>query len=84
MSFGLPIISSNVRPMTDILGNSALYFNHENIDSISSCIEKIINSKSLREKMSLKVYNLSKKYSWKKCAHKTFSFIKEIVNDHQL
>ena len=39
MSYGLPIASSNMRPMTDIMSESAVYFDHSNINSIARTIE---------------------------------------------
>jgi len=82
MSYGLPIASSNLRPMTDIMGESALYFDHNDINSIEHTIEELINNVELRKKISYELFNKSKIYSWPVCADLTFSFISTIAKDY--
>jgi glycosyltransferase involved in cell wall biosynthesis len=82
MSYGLPIASSNLRPMTDIMGESALYFDHKDINSIAQTIERLINNIELRRKISHELYNKSKSYSWRLCAEQTFSFISNIAQSY--
>jgi len=82
MSFGLPIICSNLRPMTDILGNSAFYFDHDNIDSIANEMERMVNDIDSRKKFSKEVYDKSLKYTWEKNAEQIFEFIRDIANDY--
>jgi glycosyltransferase involved in cell wall biosynthesis len=82
MSYGLPIASSNLRPMIDIMGKSALYFDHNDINSIAQAIEELINNVELRKKISHELFNKSKNYSWRTCADLTFSFISNIAQSY--
>jgi glycosyltransferase involved in cell wall biosynthesis len=82
MSYGLPIASSNLRPMTDIMENSALYFDHSNINSIAQTIEQLINDIELRKKISISLYHKSRDYSWELCADRTFSYISKIAKQY--
>lgn len=82
MSYGLPIASSNLRPMTDILGDSALYFDHTNIISIAETVEVFIKNVELRSKLSLELFNKSKKYNWEIITENTFSYLSEIAKQH--
>jgi glycosyltransferase involved in cell wall biosynthesis len=82
MSYGLPIISSKLRPMTDIMGKSALYFDHDDIDSIALAMENMINNLELRKKISRELYKKSLKYTWKKCADETFAFFRYTADNY--
>jgi len=82
MSHGLPIISSKLRPMTDIMGESALYFDHDDIESIALAMESMINNLELRKKISRELYKKSLKYTWRESAEQTFSFIRDTANNY--
>ena len=82
MSYGLPIASSNLRPMTDIMGASALYFDHTNIRSIAETIEVFMKNTKLRSKLSLELFNKSKKYKWEIVTEATFSYLSKISKNY--
>jgi len=76
MSSGLPIVSSKMGPMKQILGMAGSYFDPTNIDEIAETIEASIASIQERSSKSESSYRLSQQYSWKKCAEDTFKFLK--------
>ena len=78
MASGIPIACSNRGPMPEILGDSGLYFNPEDIDSIYQAVIKLIYDKNLRSLLSNKTKEISNKFSWKKCSEKTFDYLVEI------
>lgn len=63
MSFGIPVVASNVTSMPEILGDSVIYFNPANISEISDAIEDGIKLKSI-------IFSKTK-YSWSKCCNNT-------------
>jgi glycosyltransferase involved in cell wall biosynthesis len=79
MAAGLPILSSDKKPMKEILGNAGLYFNSEDPHSISKVLLKLINS----NKKIISLSALAKKkaifYTWERCAERTFNFIFKIT-----
>jgi len=77
MSSGLPILCSNRGPMPEILKNAGEYFDPESIDSICEAIVRLYSSFELRTDLAKKSFNLSKSYSWEKCANETFQFLAE-------
>jgi len=79
MASGLPIASSNKGPMPEILKDGGVYFDPENIESISNSLSKLFYSHELREKLSNSAYNYSKKYSWDKCADRTYYTLLDTV-----
>ncbi len=75
MAAGLPIICSNRGPMPEILGDSGMYFDPENIDEISHTMRRMVNSITMRTTMSEAAHQKSKMFSWGNCADLTFNFL---------
>lgn len=78
MASGLPILSSNLGPMPEILEDAGLFFNPEKVDEIISSLKKYLDSPILRYNMSIKSHNIAKKYSWKTCSNKTFEYLYDL------
>ncbi len=70
-SYGVPVASSNATCLPEILGDSVLYFNPENINDMAEKISRIINDENLRNDLINKGLENLKKYSWENCAQKT-------------
>ena len=81
MAAGLPIICSNRGPMSEILGDSGLYFDPENIDEISLTMRRMINSITLRTALSKASFEKSKHFSWEHSADLTFNFISSVYSE---
>lgn len=75
MAAGLPIACSHCGPMPEILEDTGLYFNPENPNDIAECLLQLINSPKLRSQLASKSFNLSKQYTWERCANETFKFL---------
>lgn len=75
MTSGLPIVSSNMGPMPEVLGDAGFYFNPLNTDEIYFALKNMINSSELRTLKSWKSYNKSINYTWKECSEKTFEYL---------
>ena len=54
MASGLPILCSKNSPMPEIIGEGAIYFDPENITSISDSILMVLKSSELRSSISKK------------------------------
>jgi phosphatidylinositol alpha-1,6-mannosyltransferase len=50
MASGVPVASSNLAPMTEVLADAALYFDPNDPEDISRSILKLLQEKELREK----------------------------------
>lgn len=79
MSRGVPVISSNVSCMPEVLGDAALYFDPYDANDIAKTIEKIMADSDLRKQLIAKGYKQVKKYSWKKMAKETLLVYNKIV-----
>jgi len=78
MAAGLPIACSDRGPMPEVLQDAGIYFNPEDPDSIAASLKLFLNNESLRKNLGSKARLLSKKYSWERCAHDTFSFLSSV------
>tara|TARA_B100001741_G_C16534675_1_gene591288 strand:+ start:159 stop:1277 length:1119 start_codon:yes stop_codon:yes gene_type:complete len=74
MSFGLPILTTNKRPMCDIVYNEGVLFDINNPKSIEDTIIKNLDRDKLL-RISQQNYNLSKKYLKETSANKALNFI---------
>lgn len=83
MASGLPIACSNRGPMPEILGNSGVYFNPEQPQSIVEALSTLIKSVPLRIKLAQSSYLRAQKYSWQRCADQTFGFLKRSVQKYK-
>lgn len=79
MAAGLPIACSNRGPMPEVLKNGGVYFNPEDPVSIAKAIDDLIKNGTKRAVLSKRAKELSRQYSWKRCAHETFSFIVKTI-----
>jgi glycosyltransferase involved in cell wall biosynthesis len=78
MASGLPIACSNRGPMSEILGSAGVYFDPEKPTEVASSMKQLIDDPSLRKKLAKESYDLSKQYTWKRCADETFEFISQV------
>ncbi|WP_270566748.1 glycosyltransferase [Clostridium beijerinckii] len=65
MSVGLPIVASKVKGHTDLIipNENGFLFKYNDIDDFCSYIKTLCKNKELRDKMSIKSKNFSKRYS---------------------
>jgi len=79
MSVGLPIACSNRGPMPEVLEDSGIYFDPENIESIKESIEELLVNESRRKEMTVKTKIKANSYSWKRCANETMEYLVEML-----
>ena len=74
-----PVLCSNTSSFPEVAGDAAIFFDPNNIESISKSIEIIINSEDLRKKLIKKGNERLNKFSWTKCASETLNVYKKII-----
>lgn len=65
---GVPVITSNLPPMTEVGGVAALYVDPHDTGAIAKAMEDVISDTVLREKLIAKGYENVKRFSWKRSA----------------
>jgi len=79
MSAGLPIACSSYGPMPEVLGNAGVYFDPTNSADIENAMRNLLIHKEMRQHMASKSKELSRVYSWQRCATETFEFIATVA-----
>lgn len=83
MASGSPVICSNTTSMPEVGGDTVLYIDPYNIDSITEAMEKMQKDSKLREKLARNGYERAmKSFSWKKCAEDTYRCLYEAIVHH--
>jgi glycosyltransferase involved in cell wall biosynthesis len=77
MATGLPIASSGKAPMTEVLGDGAIYFDTEHAPSIAFALADFIRSPELRVAKAACAYERAHDLTWGRCADLTFTVLTE-------
>ena len=80
MAAGLPIACSDCGPMPEVLKDGGIYFNPRDPGSIAAALEVLINDSTIRELVAQRAGEISKDYTWTRCANSTWEFLSSILN----
>jgi len=67
MTFGKPVILSNIEVFREVAGDHATYFNPNSVEDLANCLELHLSTKC-DVQSQLKIVNHAKTFSWKKSA----------------
>lgn len=76
MSYGCPVIVSDIPALREISGDAALYTNPLNVADISFKMDRLIEDTELRRELSEKGRVQVQKYSWDKSARQVLDLVK--------
>lgn len=79
MACGIPVVTSNVSSLPETVGGEALMVDPNDHEEIGSAIEKLVSDNDLKQTMKQLGLQHASKFSWKRCAEKTYDFYKYIV-----
>lgn len=71
MSFGCPVVCSNVSSIPEVVGNAAEFFDPYEVDSIADSLEKVLFSSEKAKSLVELGRERVKHFSWKACAEQT-------------
>ncbi|MBI5642546.1 MAG: glycosyltransferase family 4 protein [Deltaproteobacteria bacterium] len=77
---GVPVVCSNIEPVTEVAGSAALLIDPLDIDSIASGILSVINDRGLRERLKKEGLKRAKEFSWEKTARDTVSILNTFLS----
>lgn len=81
MSYGIPVLSSNIECLTEVLGPAPLYFDPLDISGIIKALHQVADHPELREKMRAAGLEQVKKFSWKTLAEQTLQSYRHAIQD---
>jgi len=79
MSFGLPVISSNISSMPEVAGDAGLLIDPNSPEDIAKAVERVINDNDLRKKMAFKSLRQCQKFSWRSSARELRDLLDEAI-----
>lgn len=77
MSCKVPVITSNVSSMPEVVGDSALLINPFDTEELKGAIERVLEDPVLREDLAERGYKRSKLFSWSNTAQETLKIYAE-------
>ncbi len=73
MSFGVPVITSNVTSMPEVAGDAALFVDPRNIESINEAMKVLIKDEDVKLDLIGKGFRRQEKFIWRDTATKTIN-----------
>jgi len=78
MNLGVPIITSNISSIPELVIDNAVLVDPYNVNSIADGLIKLKNDDKLREQLVAKGRGIAKSFSWEACAKKTLEIYKSL------
>jgi glycosyltransferase involved in cell wall biosynthesis len=79
MASKLPIACSSRPPIPEVLGDAGVYFDPENITSITNSLRRLLMSSKLRRTMAEKAKERANEFTWEQSANDTFQFLSACI-----
>lgn len=80
MSFGVPVITSNISSMPEVAGDGGILVDPFSVDDIQGAIRKLCSDADLRSALSLKAKARAEQFSWDKAAEQTLAVLESAGN----
>jgi len=78
MNLGLPIITSNVSSIPEIVIDNALLIKTDDYKSITQAMLKLADDDNLRSELARKGKGIARNFTWESCAQKTLNLYKSL------
>jgi len=79
MTFGCPVINSDIPALREISEDAALYVDPYDVDDMALKIEQLLNDEPLRRELQIKGLDQIKKYSWEKSARQVYELAQKYI-----
>lgn len=75
MACGCPVVASDIEPLKEVGGESAVFFKVNQPDDLAQKVTEVLQNNELRQKMIITGLERVKKFSWQQCAEKTLKVL---------
>ena len=75
MACGAPLLSSNCGSLPEVVGDTGIYFDPFESDTIADAIVSIVNDPVLRDDLSKKAIARAKGFTWERAAQLTLGHL---------
>ncbi len=81
MASGVPVITSDASSIPEVVGSGGLMFNPHDVDGFSGAMRDLISDHSRRAELGSIALELSKKFSWDRCAEDTLGVYRQVIGE---
>lgn len=81
LACGTPIVTSDANGLKEIAGDAALLVSPTDPDAVAAAIASVATDRALREDLSQRALERSKRFDWGRCARETLEVLIEAAGD---
>ena len=81
MSYGLPVITSDVSATKEVAGDAAILVDPHNISEISEAMRRVMEDEETARVLIQKGHQRASQFSWDKCAQQTWAVYQEALSE---
>lgn len=81
MTYGTPLVSSNLTCLPEIYGDGATYFDPYSVQSITEAVSRVIHDGPFVEELRRRGHAVAARYSWRRMAEQTLAIYEAALND---
>jgi glycosyltransferase involved in cell wall biosynthesis len=79
MATGIPVVTSSVSSLPEVVGDAAMIVNPENVFDIARGIREVLVQEPLRKKLIASGYEQVRQFSWRRTAQQTLDVYCEVA-----
>jgi glycosyltransferase involved in cell wall biosynthesis len=83
MSYGVPVITSNVSAMPEVAGEAAILVDPRNIASIREAMQRLAEDEDIAQLLRQKGVERARQFSWSLCAQRTWQVYLEALEERR-
>ena len=80
MSYGCPVITSNVSAMPEVAGDAAILVEPENVAQLGEAMRAVLRSTGAAAELRARGLRRAAEFSWEKCAQETWAVYRELLD----
>lgn len=80
MACGVPVITSNVSSIPEVVGDTGLMLDPQNVNGFAEAMRLVITTPELRAAMATKALSRSHQFNWASCVSETVDAYKWVLN----
>lgn len=80
MASGVPVISSNVSSLPEVVGDSGVLIDPHDVDSLTSAMTQMIEDPVFRNQLAQKALERSRLFSWGRCVEQTIAAYRQVLS----
>ena len=77
-SVGLPVITSDASAAAEVAGDAAMLVDPRSIGEITNALERVLESRELRQELARKGSERVQEFTWKRCAARTWQVYRKL------